>query len=122
MQYNIYRLELILIVLILRSNLLRRFHTSIQHIIFSLIFSFNEIKPVKRLGITLNKLTWSPHIDYCLCMRFSRVIYLLKELQFIFSNYHLKNAHCALFNDIFLWNSYLRQFSGIFESASVVSG
>ena len=62
---------------------------------------------VKLLGIIFDsQLSWSEHIDH-VCVRLSRVIYLLRQLKLCISNLYLKQAYYAFFHSVLSYGIHI---------------
>ena len=80
-----------------------------QRLLFSLkhLPDNDTLSNVKLLGIHLDsKLTWSEHID-SICVRLSRVIYLLRHLKQLISKVHLKSAYYGFFHNILSYGIHI---------------
>lgn len=71
-----------------------------QEITFSLGNNAPGFNPVKLLGFVLDsKLTWEAHVD-ALCIRLSRVLYLLRRLADGLTSRYLRQAYYAFFHSL----------------------
>lgn len=78
-----------------------------QRLVFSLRHNSDINSTVKFLGIHLDKrLTWNQHVDY-VCVRLSRVVYLLRRLKYLIPREFLRSSYYAFFNSVIAYGIHL---------------